>query len=96
MTRTLPIDTLPWSGDALDRLGEFREARDYLDWMINQAVIECRTKAQAKVGVETDTLHNSNRDLISYAPISWDRIAKQLGVTRQVAWRKYAPIVNDS
>lgn len=94
MARTLAIDALPWSADAFDRLAELREASDLLDHMIEQAVIECRTRAQSTSGVEIDTLHGSNRALVSYAPISWDRIAEQLGVTRQAAWRKFASLMS--
>lgn len=37
------IDSLPWSGDALDRLSELREARDLIEWMIDRAIEECRS-----------------------------------------------------
>jgi hypothetical protein len=94
MTRTLPIDELAWSADALDRLGELHQAREMIDWMIERAVIECRTDAVHINGVETDHLHGGNRELRSYEPFSWERIAKQLGVTRKVAWRKYGHLIS--
>jgi hypothetical protein len=87
------IEGASWSADAYERLGQLVDARDYLDLQIERAVVECRTNAKSLAGIETDTLHDRNRERDSYAPISWARIAAKLGVARQVAWRKYAHLV---
>lgn len=94
MTTTPDISTLTWSADALDRLAELRKARETIDEMIETAVVECRESAVHINGVETETLHGGNRELRSYEPISWAKIAKQLGVTRQVAFRKYRSLTD--
>lgn len=36
------LDMLEWSSDALERLEQLRDAREYLDIMIEAAVCECR------------------------------------------------------
>jgi hypothetical protein len=82
----MQIEELGWSADALDRLSELREAREVIDWMIERAVVECRTNAQHDT---IDVVGNETRTGTVATPISWDRIAKALGVSRQTAWQRF-------
>jgi hypothetical protein len=85
------IEELQWSADALDRLSELRAARDLLDWMIERAVEECRTNAEA---TDLDVVQDVDGTTLTRQsqraePVSWARIADALGVSRQTAWERY-------
>lgn len=84
------LESCHWSADALDRLAELREARDLIDYMIDQAVKECRWN-----GATGETFHDDSQPVTVmqgqewHGPISWQRIADQLGVSRQTAWQRF-------
>lgn len=76
-----------WSGDALERLGQLRDARGMIDIWIEDAVIECR-----RSGGDTtrwEQVGNETRERRGGGPISWQRIGEALGITRAAAWERY-------
>lgn len=80
------IDHITWSADALERLDQLAGARDYIDWLMDQAVTECRTNALVPT---VDLVGDETRHRLRPQPISWAKIAEILGVSRQTAWQKY-------
>jgi hypothetical protein len=71
-----------WSEKPLVAIEQMVRARNLLDWKIEQAVVDARL-ARLYGGGDTE------------APAaSWADIGQALGVTRQVAWRKYAHTID--
>jgi hypothetical protein len=80
------LEELDWSADALERLSELRGAREIIDYMIERAVVECRTNA---VQHHVDDVAGETRETATTRPIAWERIADALGVSRQTAWQRF-------
>jgi hypothetical protein len=83
-----------YSLDPLIQIQQLIRARDLIDWRIQSNVKEARMTPRHKRTVIDDvngtTRHN---ELLQIA--SWADIAEALGVSRQVAWRKYAHTIDD-
>jgi hypothetical protein len=85
------IEELPLSADALDRLEELREARNMLEILIDHAVDECRGNGQARYVDDVAQADGSTvtREAVVTRPVSWQKIADALGMTRQSAWQRF-------
>lgn len=89
------IEAIWWSGDPYDRLYELRGARDVIDHMIEQAVIECRTNAvEHGTDLVTDKQgHTETRETDIRRPVSWRKIGDALGIAGQSAHQRFAHLV---
>jgi hypothetical protein len=81
------LDRMDWSADPLDRLAELRIIRERLDFMVEQAVAECR--AGGMTPFQDDIEGESSREGQSFAPVSWARIGDALNISRQGARQRY-------
>lgn len=71
-----------WSEKPLIAIEQMVRARDLLEWKIEQAISDAR-KGLGYGGMASEL------------PVSsWQDIGDALGVTRQVAWRKYAHTID--
>lgn len=75
----------------LERLDELREARDLIEWMIDQTVDECRKGLPVEVvddiqGADgsTETRHSTR-----FVAVPWGKIGEALGISRQAAWNRF-------
>lgn len=81
-----PFDGLHFSADAFERLEQLAGLRDYIDWLIEQAIRECRHNAVER-GV--DVVGQETRETALPKPLSWARIGGVLGISRHPARKRY-------
>lgn len=71
-----------WSENPLVAVEQMVRARNLLEWKIEQAIVDARL----------GRTHGASETSGEVA--SWQEIGDALGVTRQVAWRKYAHTID--